>query len=433
PTSGSCNPTTSIIGTPTISGTYTFTLTVTSGSQSVSNQFTLIVDSADTIPTTCSNNATNPPTCSINNNGYCINNATNPPSCTSCPHSFVRVAGSCVVNVCANGTINPPACTLTSTQQTANYTAWLNDIYQNYLGRATDPVGLNFYLPRLLSLSTETEDKITAEKNQIKIEIAGSQEAGYYTFLKGVYWTELGREFTNNNDADGLKFYIDQLLAGKSKEQVQAEIHASPEAVQYRAAHTIVVPASTEQTVWLTNVYQVYLGRTPDTAGLNYYLDLLNSGAKTQDQVKAEIVVSKEATQYIFLKNVYQTELGRDFTNDANGLAYYMNRLLSATNLQQEQLQIKAEIHASSEAVLYRAANVLGVETFHFTQFLDEGTSGNEVRELQKFLNTAGYNAGNVDGVFGAKVKEALIKFQIANGLKADGFVGYEVRTFLNR
>ena len=55
------------------------------------------------------------------------------------------------------------------------------------------------------------------------------------------------------------------------------------------------------------------------------------------------------------------------------------------------------------------------------------------MRELQKFLNGAGYDAGNVDGVFGAKVKEALIKFQTANKLKADGIAGYEVRSFLNR
>jgi len=77
--------------------------------------------------------------------------------------------------------------------------------------------------------------------------------------------------------------------------------------------------------------------------------------------------------------------------------------------------------------------NVVGAESFHFTQFLEEGSYGNEVMELQKLLNKAGYNAGNVDGIFGPKVKEALIGFQTANGLKSDGIAGYEVRTFLNR
>lgn len=76
--------------------------------------------------------------------------------------------------------------------------------------------------------------------------------------------------------------------------------------------------------------------------------------------------------------------------------------------------------------------NTIGLGKFHFTQFLSEGSSGNEVRELQKFLNGAGYDAGNVDGVFGAKVKEALIKFQTDNKLKSDGIMGYEVRGVLN-
>lgn len=71
--------------------------------------------------------------------------------------------------------------------------------------------------------------------------------------------------------------------------------------------------------------------------------------------------------------------------------------------------------------------------SFNFTQFLEEGSYGNEVRELQKFLNGAGYDSGIIDGIFGPKVKEALIKFQTANGLKGDGIVGYEVRSLLNK
>jgi hypothetical protein len=76
---------------------------------------------------------------------------------------------------------------------------------------------------------------------------------------------------------------------------------------------------------------------------------------------------------------------------------------------------------------------VLGAESFHFTQFLSEGSQGNEVKELQKYLNDRGYGAGNVDGNFGSQVKDALMRFQTDNGLKSDGIVGYEVRTWLNK
>ncbi len=77
--------------------------------------------------------------------------------------------------------------------------------------------------------------------------------------------------------------------------------------------------------------------------------------------------------------------------------------------------------------------NILGAESFYFTQFLEQGSYGNEVKELQKILNVAGYYSGTIDGNFGLQTKEALIKFQTVNKLKSDGLVGYEVRTFLNK
>ena len=55
---------------------------------------------------------------------------------------------------------------------------------------------------------------------------------------------------------------------------------------------------------------------------------------------------------------------------------------------------------------------------------LKSGSSGNEVKEVQKRLKLWGYYNGAVDGVFGAGTKSAVIAFQKKNGLKADGVVG---------
>jgi len=62
--------------------------------------------------------------------------------------------------------------------------------------------------------------------------------------------------------------------------------------------------------------------------------------------------------------------------------------------------------------------DVLGAETFQFSLKLQEGSTGNEVTELQNFLNAAGYNVGVADGIFGSNVKAALVKFEVANNLK---------------
>lgn len=55
---------------------------------------------------------------------------------------------------------------------------------------------------------------------------------------------------------------------------------------------------------------------------------------------------------------------------------------------------------------------------------LKVGSYGSEVRALQTKLQTIGYNAGTIDGVFGQMTKSAVISFQRNSGLTADGIVG---------
>ena len=55
---------------------------------------------------------------------------------------------------------------------------------------------------------------------------------------------------------------------------------------------------------------------------------------------------------------------------------------------------------------------------------LRQGSTGSEVKEVQRRLKTWGYYNGNVDGVFGAATRAAVIAFQKKNGLTADGIVG---------
>lgn len=52
------------------------------------------------------------------------------------------------------------------------------------------------------------------------------------------------------------------------------------------------------------------------------------------------------------------------------------------------------------------------------------GSTGGEVSEIQSRLKEWGYYGGEVDGIFGTATKNAVIKFQKANGLIPDGIVG---------
>jgi hypothetical protein len=57
-------------------------------------------------------------------------------------------------------------------------------------------------------------------------------------------------------------------------------------------------------------------------------------------------------------------------------------------------------------------------------RILKQGIRGNDVSELQNYLNNHGFQCGLADGIFGPKTKAAVVEFQLANGLVKDGIVG---------
>ena len=104
--------------------------------------------------TTCSNGATNPPSCTIYgdcSNGAinppscttyldCFNGAINPPSCTSCTSGQSFVSGACHTN-CSNGATNPPSCNNVCTNGATNFPAC--NSYPPCSNGATNPPNCN--------------------------------------------------------------------------------------------------------------------------------------------------------------------------------------------------------------------------------------------------------------------------------------------------
>ncbi len=55
---------------------------------------------------------------------------------------------------------------------------------------------------------------------------------------------------------------------------------------------------------------------------------------------------------------------------------------------------------------------------------LRQGSTGGEVKEVQRRLKQWGYYNGSVDGIYGSKTVEAVKAFQRKNGLTVDGIAG---------
>jgi N-acetyl-anhydromuramyl-L-alanine amidase AmpD len=77
------------------------------------------------------------------------------------------------------------------------------------------------------------------------------------------------------------------------------------------------------------------------------------------------------------------------------------------------------------------AASKVSVEL----DMLQQGSNGAQVKTLQRLLVSLGYSVGayGVDGDFGAATKNAVIQFQKARGLVADGIVGKDTWSALLR
>jgi len=90
-----------------------------------------------------------------------------------------------------------------------------------------------------------------------------------------------------------------------------------------------------------------------------------------------------------------------------------------AGNLTQTRLYSEAEGSGGSSG----SGSGSGTETTN-PNTLKYGDSGSRVSEMQTALKKLGYYTGTVDGRFGAGTQRAVIAFQKANGLKADGLAG---------
>jgi hypothetical protein len=67
---------------------------------------------------------------------------------------------------------------------------------------------------------------------------------------------------------------------------------------------------------------------------------------------------------------------------------------------------------------------MLGLSRAVFTRTLQRGQSGEDVRQLQGLLRSAGFDPGPADGYFGSPTHDAVVAFQRSQGLTPDGAVG---------
>lgn len=80
---------------------------------------------------------------------------------------------------------------------------------------------------------------------------------------------------------------------------------------------------------------------------------------------------------------------------------------------------------------LLLVGQTIGVFADTYYGLLKYGSRGTGVVKLQQVLKTKGYSPGAADGVYGTMTKNAVIRFQRANGLLVDGIAGRQTQSKL--
>ncbi|HEX7449843.1 MAG TPA: DUF4214 domain-containing protein, partial [Pirellulales bacterium] len=201
---------------------------------------------------------------------------------------------------------------------------FVNQAYQDLLGRPADAGGLAYWAARLNSGTS-----------QVAIAQALTHSDEYDSIvISAAYQNDLARL----PDAGGLAYWTAKLHAGLSDEQLEADLLGSEE---------FCANAGDGDELWLNAIYVSVLGRPADNGGDSYWTNQLKAGAGLSTVAYAFATSPEQESERI--QADYQRFVGR--TAGASELSFWINQL--AHGVSDEDLI--AELIGSLE-YLHRAA-----------------------------------------------------------------------------
>lgn len=318
----------------------------------------------------------------------------------------------------------------------------VEDAYRALLGRAPEDQGKQYWLDRL--------DSGTTQRGFLHALATSGEHRRY---LVGTAF----RAYLDRAPEPGaVEWYTGLLARSTTATTVGADLLGSDEYYQ-RAGGT--------ERAWVDAVYQDVLGRQPEDAGRQYFLDQLASGMPREPLASA-ILVSPEATQgpelglrqvaperQSLVINLDSLEINLDHAVvpeaatvvvTANGdpvpgtvsQGDFEDMLVYEIDDLPDSVQPGERVKLSAVVVAHDGTRVGRADYgFYYQQplsSLSRGDSGPAVRDLQNTLAQLGYWIGPIDGNYGKLTQQAVYAFQKYEGLERSGVADPTTRDVLD-
>ncbi len=214
---------------------------------------------------------------------------------------------------------------------TSDVTAFVTRFYQHCLGREPETEGLNNWVSSLNNGGKTGDELAQAFIFSDEFQSLNTSDSEFVTILYRAF-------FDREADAGGYNNWIGQLGNGASRLDVLNGFTTAQEFETLCENYGITASsASNDISVqgFVTRFYQHCLGREPDTGGLNNWVDSLNNGNKTGDELAQAFIFSNEFQNQNTSDSEFVTILYRAFFDreaDAAGYNNWMNKLASGTS-----------------------------------------------------------------------------------------------------
>jgi hypothetical protein len=166
-------------------------------------------------------------------------------------------------------------------------TAFVNQVYLDFLNRAPDAAGLQYWVDQLNSGAQSRAEMV----EQFLLSPEFGQTIAPVVRLYFTYFLRIP-------DYDGLMFWVDAYAAGMTLNQISDQFATSPE--------FIAMYGTLPNEDFVSQIYQNVYGRLPDAEGLAFWTGHLDAGNLTRGEV---MVYFSSSPEYLYLSanDVYVT------------------------------------------------------------------------------------------------------------------------------